>query len=764
MPYPSTKPRASLRLRSLRFAASLAGERLVLGLGWLLIVVLTSAACLFLWRTRVDTLDEWQHYLSNFSTMTGAHALQSMKAVDLVLERIVDQVAGLGVETEADLRRTMGTREAYVMLRGNAHHVPQIAAASVVALNGDYINFTREYPTPPLNVSDREYFKEHLANPVVEVSISAPVRNRATGEWTFFLLRTIRARSGRQIGVAMAGINCAYFEDFYRTTLPGGLGSSIALFRRDGMMLARYPGDGSLPGKAYKGSTAYAMMANGRERTTEVVTSSRLSDPLDSSMRIIAVNTVAEYPLYVTVVSPGSLVLARWQATSWFVGISTLILDLVIGTLTLWIYRLLRRERATIDTLRAAKVAADAGNEAKSGFLAMMSHEIRTPMNGVLGMLEILSLTKLDMDQRVSLSVMRDSGDCLMRIIDDILDFTKIEAGKLELQPEPASVAKMMDRLCNMYSGSASSKGLLLRCHVDPAISPILSVDPLRLQQILNNFVSNAIKFTNKGEITIRAELAGRRDGGEVVRFTVRDTGIGVSPEEMSNLFEPFTQAAAGSDRRHGGTGLGLSICRRLATMMSGNVEMFSTPGTGTTMVLTVALPIPEPSTVALFAPHASTIVADVVAERRQAPAVLQAEEEKTLILLVDDHPVNRMVMARQVSILGYATESAEDGFAALDLWSTGRFGLLITDCNMPEMDGYELARRIREVEARTGLPRTPIIACTANAMGGEAEKCRAAGMDDYITKPTQIPQLAEKLDQWLPLAPKVREAASHPR
>ncbi len=732
----------------------------MLGLGWLLIAFLTTAACFFLWRTRVDTLDEWQHYLSNFSTMTGAHALQSVKAVDLVLERIVDQVAGQGLETEQDLRRAMGTREAYAMLRGNAHHVPQIAAASVVALNGDFINFTREYPTPALNVSDRDYFKEHVADQVVEVSISAPVQNPATREWTFFILRTIRAKSGHPIGIAMAGINCAFFEDFYRTTAPGGSGGSIALFRRDGIMLARYPSNDSLMGKSYKDSTSYKMVAEGGDRTTAIARSSRLSDPLDNGMRLITVNTVAEYPLYVTVVAPGSLILARWRVTSWFVGISTLILDLVIGTLTWWIYRLLRRERAIIGDLRASKTAADAGNEAKSGFLAMMSHEIRTPMNGVLGMLEILSLTKLDADQRATLSVMRDSGDSLLRIIDDILDFTKIEAGKLELQPEPASVAKIIDRLCNIYSGSASSKGLVLRAHVDPRISSILTVDPLRLQQILNNFVSNAIKFTSEGEITVRAEFAGRRDGLEVVRFSVKDAGIGVSSEEMSKLFEPFTQAAAGSDRRHGGTGLGLSICRKLAAMMGGNVEMHSSPGVGTTMILTIALPVPDPSTIALFAPSASTLSAQAIAERRSAPGAGQAEDEKTLILLVDDHPVNRMVMARQVDMLGYAAETAGDGFAALDLWSTGRFGLLITDVNMPGMDGYELAGRIREVEARTGLPRTPIIACTANAMGGEAEKCRAAGMDDYIAKPTQLPQLAEKLDRWLPLAPKVREAA----
>src|SRR5450432_1005779 len=267
MVYPSPKPRASLQARLLRFAASLAGERLVLGLGLLLIVVLTTAACLFLWRTRVDTLNEWQQYLSKFSTMTGAHALQSVKAADLVLERIVDQVAGMGIETEEDLRRVMGTREAYATLRGNAHHVPQIGAVSIVALNGDYINFTREYPPPALNVSDRDYFKEHVADPVVDATLSVPVRNRATGEWTFFLLRTIRAKSGRPIGVTMAGINCAFFENFYRTTVPGGPGSSIGLSRRDGIMLARYPSDDALMGKSFRGSTSYAMVADGRDRT-----------------------------------------------------------------------------------------------------------------------------------------------------------------------------------------------------------------------------------------------------------------------------------------------------------------------------------------------------------------------------------------------------------------------------------------------------------------------------------------------------------------
>jgi CheY-like chemotaxis protein len=177
-------------------------------------------------------------------------------------------------------------------------------------------------------------------------------------------------------------------------------------------------------------------------------------------------------------------------------------------------------------------------------------------------------------------------------------------------------------------------------------------------------------------------------------------------------------------------------------------------------MILTVSLPIPDPSSVASFASSQTKTGAELIARCGPAPEVRQAEDERTLILIVDDHPVNRMVMASQVNKLGYAAESSENGFEALDLWSTGRFGLLITDCNMPEMDGYELARRIREIEALRGLARTPIIACTANAMSGEPGKCIAAGMDDYIAKPTRIPQLAEKLGRWLPLAPRAVERA----
>lgn len=429
-----------------------------------------------------------------------------------------------------------------------------------------------------------------------------------------------------------------------------------------------------------------------------------------------------------------SIILASLWGTPLFMPFLAVIPFTAAGLFVLVMMTMLREERIRafqehqahlIEELEAARDRANAASEAKSSFLGVISHELRTPMNGVLGAAQLLGATRLEPAQREYLSIIRNSGDNLLSLLNDILDMTKIEAGKMTFEIVDVALEDLHKRITGPFQAQAEAKGLTFSTRFEGDIPTVVRGDPLRVCQVIHNLLSNAVKFTDRGEVVYVVRGARLDDDRVRFDFVVTDSGAGIAPEDLARLFQPFTQVDASSTRRFGGTGLGLTISRRMANIMNGDISVTSTVGTGSTFTFSVE--------------------ADVVEWSRQAaaePILAEIEDGRALsVLVVEDHPVNRMILEAWMGSAGHTSATAENGQLAIEVAAAQAFDLIIMDVNMPVMDGLTATRAIRAGDGPN--TDTPIVVLSASARSEDHAAGLEAGADAYLNKPIDFAALA---------------------
>jgi two-component system, sensor histidine kinase len=732
----------------LNYGKRLHASQLTVGFGALVVVVIICLAVFASYTSRQQEIEAWRKQMSNSSLILSEHTYQTMASAYLALDGIAEKVRAEGADSPESFRKKMGTAKIFSILKDKSESLPQVDVATVVAANGDVLNFTRSFPAPPINLADRDYFKAQAKDHTAADFISTSVRNKGNGKWVFYISRRIDDGHDNMLGLVLVGISADVFSNFYeRLGVNLGNRASILLFRRDYTLLASWPRKDNLIGKSNTNGAAYTVIGKlHKDNDVIYLNTPRFSENQRSEARLGAVRIVKRYPLIIGMYITEDYFLGNWRHT--VKGIATLALLSITALLsgTVIIFRVLRlREQDMLLTIDL-KSRAEAANRAKSEFLANMSHEIRTPMNAIIGLGHLTLKTDLTERQRDYQNKIASSARSLLGIINEILDLSKIEEHKMELEPIDFDLVQVLSHLQEVIDVRAEEKGLATRYQVANEVPARLVGDPLRLRQILVILMDNAVKFSSQGEVLLAVSAVDLPSGSSrALRFSVTDTGIGIAEEKISGLFQPFSQADSSTTRKYGGSGLGLSIAKGLLELMGSSMQVESRPGLGSTF-----------SFQAVFgrSPLGDSQSYSEAAALREEPGLSDLSASPlqmngVRILLAEDHPINRLVVRELLEHVGILVDTAVNGKEAVAAVAGVRlpYDAVLMDVQMPELNGYDATRAIRGLP---GCASLPVIALTAHALVEERARCLAAGMDDHLAKPIDPALLYQTLARWI--------------